>query len=1082
MSTPAPATAPAAAQEVGKYDLDDHLLDLPALAAKYEVHLDVAEIRRSQGLSSAVAHDRLKQHGPNALSPPKKESEWVKFFRHLTNPLLMLLFAAGILSVITYGLDTSQPINLYLGIILFVIILLSSFMGYYQERATSSITSAFKNMMPADAIVLRDGQERVVPAVELTLGDLVKLTPGSKVPADLRIVLSSGLKVEMSALTGEARPVVMVVDSADRESIIESRNIAFSSGLVIDGQALGVVVRIADNTYIGTIAHLASGGSGPVRRTTMYLEVQRFVRVIAVMALTMSTILAIVGFSQGQPYIDVIINAFISVIVANVPQGLPATVTSMLGLACAQLAKKQVYVKKTEIIESLGSASVVCSDKTGTLTMNLMSVEAVWCNGNIDFLRDSRTVPQNAGPSGGSMRQLAATGSMKGLNTGGSLRALALMPTESKGAAAASAAGAGTGTGIGAQAAAAAKDVVLTVAADERPGSFRRLKHTYQISRTTQELPYVDVMLIAAVNNSAKYDAKDRTKVIGDASEAALLRFCDKQGVTDFFRQSYSVVFTVPFSSATKFSAVVCEHPSFPEQHIILLKGAPEIVLEKCSSYMAHSETVPIGEGFRKDQKRAYERMASEGMRVLGFVRQIVQAQDPASYSQETFPNSGYQFVGMTGLTDPPKPGVPECILTLRTAGIRVFMVTGDHPFTAEAIGRQVNLITGPTAKDVAEDRGVDQTSIDVLADDEVRSIVLTGADIRDLPDEEWDRILKKPEIVFARTTPQQKLEIVSHVQRQGNIVAVTGDGVNDAPALKQSNIGVSMGKNASDVAREAAQIILMDDHFPNIVFAIEAGRLIFDNLKKTIAYTLTHLWPEVVPVILALLFGFPLGLQPLIVLTIDLGTELGPAISLSKEAAEADVMTRPPRDLKKDRLMSLPLMVYSYFLMGILMSLSGLIAYIIVFTEHGLALHEVYNRNARFFNLHTDTNWLAPDGRIFTPHDQKVIVRELNAATFFNIVTCQFWHIWVVRNRLESIFARSPFRNDSMNYGVIIALTLMVIIIWVPNVAAFFEAAPPPPLSLIPQLVFGALLVAYSEVVKLMRAKDPNSVKWVSW
>jgi sodium/potassium-transporting ATPase subunit alpha len=475
-------------------------------------------------------------------------------------------------------------------------------------------------------------------------------------------------------------------------------------------------------------------------------------------------------------------------------------------------------------------------------------------DGNLDWLRDRKfggEVPSSASKGGvgggGSMRALQfGGGSMKALNSGGSLRNIAIAPTaESKPSATGSSKAVATG------------DVAISVGSSAPGvGSFRRLKATYQIQRTTQELPYVDLMLIAAVNNSAKYDATDRSAVIGDASEAALLRFCDRFGVTDFFRQSYSVVFTVPFSSSTKFSAVVCEHPSFPDQHIILLKGAPEIVLEKCASYLDHDQAVSIDDRFRSKQKRAYERIASEGQRVLGFIRQIVPARDPSDYDIETFPKTGYQFVGMTGLTDPPKPGVPDCILALHEAEVRVFMVTGDHPFTAEAIGRQVNLITGPTVKDVAEDRGCDQADIDMLADDEVRSIVLPGSDIKDLTEDEWNRILAKPEIVFARTTPQQKLEIVKHCQRLGHLVAVTGDGVNDAPALKQANIGVSMGKNASDVAREAAAIILMDDNFPSIIHAIEAGRLIFDNLKKTIAYTLTHLWPEVVPVILALLFG----------------------------------------------------------------------------------------------------------------------------------------------------------------------------------------------------------------------------------
>jgi len=1054
-----------------EYITDDHVLDLQALAAKYETGLNLEDIRKSPGLTTQQAKERVAKYGPNALTPPKKVPEWVKFMIHLGNPLLLLLDAAGVLSIITYAIEPAgNEIDLWLGVILFGVVLLTASMSYLTERQTSAITSAFKNMMPSKATVVRDGELSVVEAAELTLGDVVHLKPGLKVPADLRLILAAGVKIEMSSLTGESRPVSMLVDAADRESVIEARNLAFSSALVLEGEGIGVVTRIADNTYIGTIAGLASRSND--KKTTMYIEVNRFVVAITVIALVMGTILAIVGFSRKQRWQDVLANSFISIIVANVPEGLPATVTSMLAVACSTLSDKKVYVKKTEIVESLGSASVICTDKTGTLTMNLMTVDAVWCNGNLDFLRDKKAAPF-PDPNSAALR-----GSLRG---GGSLRALAVVVAP-EGAAA---------DGSAAPSAPAApadptdpKDVAVSVAPPAPSGgSFRRLKATYQIQRTSVELPYEDLMLIAAVNNSAKYDAGDRTMIIGDASEAALLRFCDRAGVTDFLRTSYSIVFKVPFSSATKFSAVVCEHPSFQDQHIVLLKGAPEIVLEKCTTFMHHGQVLPIDDRFRMEQKRAYEKMAGEGQRVLAFVRQIIPARDPSEYTQENFVQTGYQFVGMTGLTDPPKPGVPEAILELHEAGVRVFMVTGDHPFTAEAIGRQVNLITGPTVRDVAEARGVSVEEVDMLGDPEVRSIILPGSDIKDLSNEQWDAILAKPEIVFARTTPQQKLEIVTHVQRNGHIVAVTGDGVNDAPALKQANIGVSMGHNASDVAREAAVIILMDDHFPNITHAVEAGRLLFDNLKKTVAYTVTHLWPEAIPAILSLLFAFPLGMQPLIVLTIDLGTELGPAISLSKEDMESDLMRRPPRDLKKDRLLSFGLFSYSYLVMGLAEALAGVISYILVLNYHGLSMHHVYNTNANYWSItggnpdfHTD------DGAVVDSALQVKILKQLNAAALFNIVACQFWHIWSCRVRFESMFQRNPFRNLSLNMGVLAEIAIVVIVIWVPGVSTFFQADAPPAIGLCPNLVFALYCWIVNEMSRAARRKDRTACWFMAW
>jgi len=336
---------------------------------------------------------------------------------------------------------------------------------------------------------------------------------------------------------------------------------------------------------------------------------------------------------------------------------------------------------------------------------------------------------------------------------------------------------------------------------------------------------------------------------------------------------------------------------------------------------------------------------------------------------------------------------------------------------------------------------------------------------------------------VFARTTPQQKLEIVTHVQRNGHLVAVTGDGVNDAPALKQANIGVSMGKNASDVAREAAVIILMDDNFANITHAIEAGRLLFDNLKKTVAYTVTHLWPEAVPAILTLLFAFPLGLQPLIVLTIDLGTELGPAISLSKEDMEADVMRRPPRDLKKDRLLSLGLFMYSYVIMGLAEAVAGLISYILVFNYYDLTLSDVYNTNSNYWSITGgNPDFTKPDGSVLNSDEQVYILKQLNAASLFNIVACQFWHIWSCRVRFESMFTRNPFRNLSLDAGVVLEIALLIIIIWVPGVKGFFQAEGPPAISLVPNLFFALYCWITNELSRAARRKDRAACRWIAW
>jgi len=499
------------------------------------------------------------------------------------------------------------------------------------------------------------------------------------------------------------------------------------------------------------------------------------------------------------------------------------------------------------------------------------------------------------------------------------------------------------------------------------------------------------------------------------------------------------------------------------------MKGAPEVILSRCSRYLDAAGTeLDIDEAFKAEWQTAYESFGYQGERVLGFAYKSFPAprlggevsggecengkrdgvvaslggtglsrafqrqgetegggtsaegqvgnahgnagapgghptkDHKALYASpegdKHIPVSELVFAGLVSLVDPPRDGVREAVLRCRAASIRVTMVTGDHPITAEAIANQVNIITLPTL------RQVNQTAVqlgeppvtDELFDPRVQAVVKAGSEIRGLTEAQWDALLSKKEVVFARTTPEQKLEIVEHYQRLGEIVAVTGDGVNDSPALKKANIGLAMGgPEASDVAREAGDIILMDNNFASIVFAIEEGRVLFDNLKKSIAYTLAHLLPELLPVFLNLAFDFPLALPGLVILTIDLLTEQGPAISFASEKAEAAVMLLPPRNMARDRLVSRPLLMYSYLLAGVPSMIVCMFAYFMVYVYHGIPISSLAWSSQKFFKTPDSggsPDLIVPGGRIFSSDAQWSIYLQSVGAWYATLVMNQFW------------------------------------------------------------------------------------------
>lgn len=884
------------AQEDLKKELEmwEHKCTVEELCRKLNTNVET-------GLSDQEAQLRHERDGPNQLSPPKVTPWWVKLGMQFLNFFALLLQVASVLCFIGYGLNREAEDNLYLGIVLYVVVILTAIFSFFQEFKSEKTMEKFKNFLPPKAVVHRSGRVSEVDAIKLVVGDVIDVKLGDKLPADIRIISNQKLKVDNSPLTGESEPIGRTVECTD-ENPLETKNLAFFGTLAVDGTATGIVVNIGDNTVFGRIAGLAAGSVSEV--TTLQIDIHHFVVIISGVAIFLGVVFFIIGFIKGTDPIRNVVFC-IGIIVANVPEGLLATVTVSLTLSAKRMAKKNVLVKKLEAVETLGSTTCICSDKTGTLTQNRMTIVHVAYD--------------------------------RGLHT------------------------------------------TKTAATEE---TFNR-----------EDACFKELFYIGAVCGKAVFDAADmeenpdksidERKVNGDASEAGILKFSEKITSVSTMRSQNAQVCTVPFNSANKFMLTINKTQSIGGNLRLCMKGAPERVMDRCTTILTSDGLKPFNDEAKAVINDQLAYMMERGERCLGFARlDLDPTEFPTDFAFDTdevnFPMEGLTFVGLMALLDPPREAVPGAVATCQTAGVKVIMVTGDHPATAKSIAKQVNIIRDPTIEDIAKERGVPKKDIDTS---EVKSIVIPGSQIKDLEEEDWNRILAHDQIVFARTSPQQKLIIVENNQRLGNVVAVTGDGVNDSPALKKANIGIAMGISGSDVSKEAADMVLLDDNFASIVAGVEEGRLIFDNLKKSIAYTLTSNIPEITPFLAFIIVQLPLPLTTVLILCIDLGTDLLPAISLAYEKAESDIMLRPPRDSRVDRLVTKRLISFSYAQIGLIQALAGFYCYLVVFTDFGIndASLPFLDENGHVSALKgADKRWLFTERVAFRS-------RVVNAAFFVN-------------------------------------------------------------------------------------------------
>jgi sodium/potassium-transporting ATPase subunit alpha len=875
----------------------------------------------NEGLSSEEALNRQSEYGLNVLEEKEKRSLIVWFGKHLVNFFALLLWTGAALAFISEYLVPGEG-NLYIGIALAGVVVLNAIFTFIQEYQSEQIMDSFRKMMPSKINVVRDGKRREVLAGEIVPGDLVYLEEGNKIPADGRLIEENSLKVDHSALTGESEPQLRKI-VCTHENILESRNMVFSGTLVQSGNGTALVFGTGMNTQLGKIASLTKETKdvdSPLKK-----ELNRFIRIISIIAITLGITFFAVSFMTGNRLMASLIFA-IGIIVANVPEGLLPTVTLCLSMASKKMSKRMALIKNLDSVETLGSTTVICTDKTGTITENRISVNTIFMNGQ-------------------------------------------------------------------------------EVSADKLKGA---------------EYPGMDMLMkISILCNNARLG--DKGNYLGDPTEGALILYAKDSIDMDAINRDNPRVHEHPFDSKTK--RMITEN-SIGDRVASYMKGAPEVVVEKCSSILMNNEAVELTDGIKRQLAEAYRVMASRGERVLAM----------ASRDGDGSGEEGFVYVALVGMIDPPRKEIAQAVARCRSAGIKVVMITGDYSLTAEAISRKAGII-----------------------DADAEANIMTGDELEHCDDAALTEFLKKENKIFARTSPLNKLRIVQAHQAMGEVVTVTGDGVNDAPALKNADMGVAMGVMGTEVAKEAADMVLLDDNFATIVNAVEEGRTVFTNIKKFIVYILTSNVPEILPFIAFVLLGIPLPLTVVLILSIDLGTDLLPALGLGVEKPEHDVMNMPPRK-RDERLLTGKLLFMSYGIIGMIQAAAGFFSYFVVLYSGGWT-------------------W----GQQLASTDP--LYMKAITAFFTSIIICQIADVMICRTRRESVFKAGIFSNRFVLGGIFSELMLLAIIVYNPFTHKIFGTHPLTLFELSLSIPFALFIFFGDEVRKLLIRRDVKFVeKYLSW
>jgi len=857
-----------------------------------------------RGLSADEAARRLIDYGPNELQAARRDSPWTLLFEQFKNVLIIILLVATALSFfLGHELEA---------IAIAVIVLFAVLLGFVQEYRAERAIEALRQMAAPTASVIRDGTEGEIPARDLVPGDLVLLTAGDKVPADVRLVEAINLQVEEAALTGESVPVdKRTTPLGDHELAVGDRkNMAYSGTTVTYGRGRAVVVATGMSTEFGKIARMLEGVE--TGKTPLQENLDKVGRKLAQAAFVVVAFIVALGLFRGQPFVEMFIFG-VALAVAVVPEALPAVVTISLAIGVKRMVRRNALVRRLSAVETLGSTSVICSDKTGTLTKDEMTVRRIFVAGQM---------------------------------------------------------------------------LEVSGAGYEPLGLFSQNGSTVEPSEPL--LLLLRAATLASDARIARDVAEDRWRVKGDPTEGALIVAAGKAGLNkDELQSLYPRTSEIPFTSETKRMTTL--HSS-PAGVIAYSKGAPETVLDSCTWRWAEGGEAEFYGAGKAEILDVAQEMASEALRVLA----VAYKRDAALEDAER----GMTFLGLLGMIDPPRQEARESVERCEQAGIKAVMITGDHPLTARAVAQELGLLkTGR---------------------------LVTGPELQIMEDEEFRRGVEEIE-VYARVSPAHKLRVVTALQEKGHVVAMTGDGVNDAPALKKADIGIAMGITGTDVTKEASAMMLTDDNFASIVAAVEEGRGIYSNIKKYLMYLLSSNVGEIGLMAGASLAGLPLPLSAVQLLYVNLATDGLPALALAVDPPEADLMRRPPRD-PRTGIFTRPVVT--------LMLAGGLWSTVV---NLGLFV------------------WALHSGRS---------IREAMSMAFVSLVLIQFFKAYNFRSDRHSVL-RKPFANKWLNLAIVWELLMLGLILYVPVLQKAFGTFG---LPLIDWLIIIVMAFTVSPVLELSK------------
>lgn len=876
------------------------------------------------GLSKDEAKRRLEEFGPNVLQEKKGPSALRIFAEQFKNYLILILIAATIIAVFLGDFTDALVIS--------VVIILNTLLGFYQEYRAEKSIEALKKLTTPKAIVIRGGHEEEIPASELVPGDLVLIETGARIPADIRLSETTSLEVDESILTGESVPVKKRVERLEDEklSVADRINMAYMGTIVTRGRGRGYVVSTGMKTEIGKIAELIQ--TVEKEETPLQIKLKDLAKKLTYAIVAICFIVFFTGILREGNIFDMFLAA-VGLAVAAIPESLPAVVTITLALGVQRMAKRNAVIRKLPAVETLGSATVICSDKTGTFTRNEMTVRKIYTDSSMFDVTNLGYEPK---------------------------------------------------------------------------GDFYYNNEKIH----PRQVPSLRLLLtIGALCNNAKLEKNENWHIIGDPTEGALIVAAEKAGIKhDEVTEQFPRIGEIPFESERKIMTTIHKTPE--GKKVAYVKGAAEVILSLSSSVYTEGQIRELDDKRREEFLKINEEMASNALRVLAMAFREL-PDDCEEYTPEIV-EKDLVFVGFVGMLDPPREEAKSAVQTCKKAGIKVIMITGDNEFTARAVARELGLLEGDGR-------------------------VLTGAELESMSDSQLDNLVQDV-TVYARVSPEHKLRIVNSLKKKNHIVAMTGDGVNDAPALRKADIGVAMGITGTDVAKEASEMILTDDNFASSVAAVEEGRTIYNNIKKTIYYLLSTNVGEILTIFVGLIIGLPIPVVAVQILWINLVTDSFPALALAVDPEESDIMLRHPRDPQEPVITRR--MFYNMAAVGTVMCVSTLLLY-------GMVLGVFSPFGISYANLDT-----------------------ARTIAFTNLVFLQLFNAFNTRSARESLFKIGFFSNRYLVLGTIISVVLQLAVVYLPPLQTLFHTVSLSPIELIIIVLVSSTILAGAEVIKFFERR----------